>query len=157
MVSPLQKRRAVQGVVEAGRFDVERLDVVLGQPALQGAGDKLAAVVAAEVTRRASLGHQLFHDLDEVGSGKLAGDVEGQALPAVLVDDREDAQLAAVVGAITHEVPAPDVVDPLCPRWDRASGATPSSGSFDPSLDPQVALPPDALDELAPGLPAFLA
>ena len=35
----------------------------------QGAGDALAAVVPAEVRRCASLGHQLLHDLDQVGVG----------------------------------------------------------------------------------------
>ena len=66
--------------------DVKGFDVALRQPSLQGAGDKLAAVVTAEVSRCPSLGHQLFHDLNEVGGGELAGDVEGETLPTVLVE-----------------------------------------------------------------------
>ena len=58
---------------------------------LQGASHALAAVVAAEVGRHPALGHQLFHDGNEVGSGQFTGDVQGQALTAVLVEHREDA------------------------------------------------------------------
>lgn len=129
----------------------------VAQPALQGAGDELTAVVAANVTRYPSLCHQPLHHFDEVDGGELAGDVECEALPAVFIDDREDPQLAAVVGAVADKVLTPDVVDALCPGRDGAGGFAPPPGPLHPTPDPQVALPPDALDELAPSLPAFAA
>ncbi len=83
------------------------------------AGDELAAVVAAEVRWHPSLGHQLFHDRDEVDCRELSRHAEGQTLAGVFVEDREDAQLAPVVGAVTEEVPSPDVVYALCFGGDR--------------------------------------
>ena len=64
-VQALVTQRAVEALhvpvlPGTARVDGEGLDVTLGQPAWQGAGDELAAVVAADVTRRASLGHQFF-------------------------------------------------------------------------------------------------
>ena len=131
--------------------------MALGQPALQGARHELAAVVTADVSRYPTLGNQSFHDFDQVGCCELAGDVESQALPSVLVEHREDAQLAAVVGAVADEVPAPDVVDALRLGGDGAGGAATSAGPFGPALDPQPMLAPDALHELASHLPAFAA
>ena len=73
---------------------------------------------------------------------KLAGDVECEAIPAVLIKDGEDAQLAAVVGAITAGVPAPHVLDVLGARRDGARGATSSSRTLGPPPDTQAVLAP---------------
>jgi hypothetical protein len=127
---------------------------VLGQPLLQDTSDELTAVVAAHVGRRSSLGHQPLHHLDEVLGGQLPSHVQRQAFPAVLVDHRQDAQLAPVVGPIGHKVPTPDVVEPLGLRRDRAGGAASPPGSSPPALHPQPTLPPDALHQLASHLPA---
>ena len=68
------------------RCDVEGFHLAIRQPTLQGARHELAAVVAAEVGRHPALGHQLFHDDDEISRRELAGDVEGETLAAVLVE-----------------------------------------------------------------------
>ncbi len=109
-VQALVSQRAVEALhvpvlPGTGWLDVEGFDVTFGQPALQGAGDELAAIIAADVGGHPSLDDQSFHDFNEVVGGELAGDVEGQALAAVLVDDREDAQLASIVGAVTDGSP----------------------------------------------------
>jgi hypothetical protein len=39
--------------------------------------------------------------------------MEREAFPAVFVEDRQDAQLPAVVRPVRDKVPAPDVVEPL--------------------------------------------
>jgi len=72
------------------------------------------------VLRCAAFGHEPFHDFDQVMGGELAGHMQGEAFPAVLVDEAEDAQSPTIVGAVGHEVPAPDVVEPLGPRRDGA-------------------------------------
>ena len=141
----------------AAWLDGERLDVAVSQPGLQGACDELAAVVAAQVGGCPSLGYQPFHDRDQVGRRELASDVQGEAFAAVLVQDREDAQLAAVVGAVADKVPAPDVVDGLRLGRNDPGGLTPSPGPLGPPLNPQPMLAPDARHELASDLPAFAA
>ena len=89
------------------------------------------------------------------GCAVAEANVESQALAAVLVEHGEDAPLAAMVGAVTDEVPSPDVVDPLGLRRDRAGGFAASPGSLGPSFDPQPMFAPDALHEFTSGLPAF--
>src|SRR5271154_6494346 len=78
-----------------------------------------------------------------------------EAFPAVLVDEAKDAQPPAIVGAVGYEVPAPDVIEPLGPRGDPARGTSPSAWPRPPALDPQPALAPDALHQLAPHLPTL--
>ena len=103
----------------AARFYIESLDPAPGQPVAQDAGDKLAAVVTADVLGRAPFGHQSFHHFDQVVGRELAGHVQSETLPAVFVNEAKDTQSSAVVSAVGHEVPAPNVVEPLGPRRDR--------------------------------------
>ena len=110
--------------------------MTLRQPGLQGTGDELAAVVAAEVAGYPTQGNQPFHHRDEVDCRELSRHAQSQTLAGVFVEHREDAQLAPIVRAVADEVPSPDVVD--CPRFggDRARGLASASGPLGPPLDP---------------------
>ena len=139
----------------AAWFDIERLDPAPGQPVAQDAGDELRAVVAADVLGRTPFGHQSFHHFDQIVGRELARHMQREAFPTVLVEEGQDAQPPAVVGAIGHEVPAPNVVEPLGPRRDRARGLASSATSRQPSLHPQPALAPQTLYQLLAHLPAL--
>lgn len=102
----------------AAGFDIERLDPAPDQPLLEHSGDKLRAIVTADVLGQPSFAFQPFHRRDQVMGRQLAGHVQLQALPAVFIQDRQNAQPASVVRAICHEVPRPDVIEPFDPRRD---------------------------------------
>src|SRR5258708_2081723 len=102
----------------AARVDVEGLDVALGQPPLKDSGDKLASVVAAAVGGQAPFFGQSFSDVEGFWGGYLGGHRGGEASTVLFVEDRQDAQLPAVVGPVRNKVPAPDVVESLGPGGD---------------------------------------
>lgn len=91
------------------RVDVERADAAVGQAVADGAGDKLGAVVGADVlggaVRLDGLGE---HDHDFVGTD-ATGDVVGDALLRVLVDEHEGAEAAPSRRDVRHEIPCPNV------------------------------------------------
>ena len=63
--------------------------------------------------RRAPLDEQLGQRCQYVFVFELARDDECQALPARLVDNGKDAELASVMGAFLDEVVSPDMSCPL--------------------------------------------
>ena len=95
--------------------------------------------------------------IDEVLCGQFTGHMECEAFPAVFVEEREDAQLPAIVGPVRDKVPAPDVVEPLGAGGDSAGGTTPATGPSHPSLHTQPTLPPDALHEFSAHVPTVPA
>jgi hypothetical protein len=70
----------------AARFDIERLHATPGQPVAQDAGDELRAIVTTDMLGHATLGHQPFHDLEEIVCRQLARHVQREAFPTVLID-----------------------------------------------------------------------
>lgn len=91
-------------------FHVQRLDPGRRQVPADRAGDKLRAVVAADVVGHAALQEDLRQDVDHVGGRDGPFHLQGQALPRVLVDQTEDLQWAASLVSVVDEVPGPDVV-----------------------------------------------
>ncbi len=73
-------------------------------------GDGLRPAVTANVGWRAALVDSLVQSGDEVLGLQRAGHRQADSLPGKLVDQRQDPQRYAVVSAVGHEVPAPDVV-----------------------------------------------
>lgn len=92
------------------RLDVERLDLVLLEPVLDDIRNELRSVVAANVLRGAALAHHPFEHLQHVLRANGPGDMRGQALPCVLVDQGQNAKRTALLRLIRHEVPAPHLV-----------------------------------------------
>jgi hypothetical protein len=70
------------------------------------------------VPRWAALDEQLGQGRQHVVRAQPARRDDGQALPAVLVDHDQQAELAPVVGPLLDEVVGPDVVRPLRPQPD---------------------------------------
>ena len=77
------------------------------EPGLNGGSDELAAIVGPDMRRRTALDEQLGERCQHVLMVELAGDRQRQAFSARLVDDRENAELAPVVGASFNKVVSP--------------------------------------------------
>ena len=90
-------------------------------PGLDPLGHELGAVVRADVPGHAAQDEQVGQHVDHVSGSELAPDPDGQALVGELVDDVEHPELAAIMGAVLHEVVRPDVVRPL--RLEPEAGA----------------------------------
>ena len=74
------------------RVDVERADAAVSQAVPDGTGDKLWAVVGADMFRRSVGFDGLGEDSHDVVSADAAGDVVGDALFGVLVDEHAGAE-----------------------------------------------------------------
>ena len=80
--------------------DVERADAAVGQAVPDGTGDKLGAVVGADMLRRSVGFDCLGEDSHDVVSADAAGDVVGDALLRVLVDEHQGPE-ATSPGVVT--------------------------------------------------------
>ncbi len=94
----------------AGRRDVQRVGAGPLQPPSQRGGGELRAVVRADVLGYSSDEHHLGQKLDHLLGTDAPFHQDRQALPQVLVDQREQAQHAPIVRPRRHEVVASDVV-----------------------------------------------
>jgi hypothetical protein len=82
----------------------------MAQPLPQGISDELRAIIAANVLRYSSHREQFGKRIDDIFTGDPTADLQGQALPRVLIDDRQPFQRTAARRAIEHEVQSPHVV-----------------------------------------------
>jgi len=103
--------------------DGERADTAVGQTVADSAGDKLGPVVGADVLK-GSMGLDGLgeHDHDVVGAD-AAGDMMGDALLRVLVDEHEGAEAASSRRDVRHEVPRPHMAGVGGLRGDATGGA----------------------------------
>ena len=88
----------------------ERFDLYPGQPTANGLGDELRAIVGADVLWRSMTQERIGKDIEHILAVLLALDMDGQALARELVDDGEETERLAVMGAVLDEVIGPDVV-----------------------------------------------
>ena len=104
------------------RIDVEGADAAVSQAVADGAGDKLGAVVGADVLGRAvgpdGLGE---HGHDVVGAD-APGYMVSDALLGVLVDEHQGAEATPSRRDVRHEVPRPDMAGVGRLGRDAASG-----------------------------------
>ena len=91
------------------RVDVERADAAIGQAVADSAGDKLGPVVGADVFGGAVGLDSLGEHRHDVFGRDAAGDMVGDALLRVLVDEHERAEAAPSRRDVRHEVPRPDM------------------------------------------------
>src|SRR5690606_1216964 len=89
--------------------DVERLHADLGEPLLNRLRDKLRAIVRPYMRGRPTHDEQLGEGRQHVIAPELACDRQRQALPARLVDDRQDPVFAPIMSAALDEVVGPDM------------------------------------------------
>ena len=130
-------------------LDEERLDSHASQPSTHGPRCELRAVVGPDVLRDAAP-HEKFGKAAEHGFRvQPPGDVDGEAFPAVLVDDRQHPKGTAIVGTRHHEVVSPDVVLSLGAKPNAGAVVEPKATTFRLSLRHFEALQaPDTLDPL---------
>ena len=79
---------------------------------------------------------QSCQNLDNAPGADRARNVDGQALPGELVDDRQAFQLLATSASIEHEVVGPDVVGGTRRQRPRARTGNPSSRPSTRKLQP---------------------
>src|SRR3954454_15419156 len=140
------------------RSDIGGLGSDRRDPLLDGLGDKLRAVVGANVARHATQDEQVREHVDDVDGLELASDPDGQALVGELVDDVEHAEPPSVVRPVLDEVVGPDVVAMLGPQPDARSVREPEPSAFGllrGNLKPLAS--PDPLDPLVVDEPACSA
>ncbi len=106
------------------RVDVERADAAVSQAVADGAGDKLWAIVGADVLGGAVGFDSLGEHRHDVFGRDAAGDVVGDALLRVLVDEHERAEAAPSRRDVRHEVPCPNVACIGGLRGDSTGGVT---------------------------------
>lgn len=87
-------------------LNVLRLNAQVRQPSLQRQGDKLRAVVRAEVVRSAVRQKQIRKHMHSLLGSDIPGHVQGKAFPAVFVDNHQHAEGLAVRCSALHEVTA---------------------------------------------------
>jgi len=87
--------------------DIERANAAVGQAIPDGTGDKLGAVVGADMLRRSVGFDGLGEDGHDVVSADAAGDVVGNALLRVLVDEHQGPEASPSRRDVRHEVPGP--------------------------------------------------
>ena len=104
------------------RVDVERADAAVGQAVPDGTGDKLGAVVGADMLRRSVGFDGLGEDGHDVVSADTAGDMMGDALLRVLVDEHQGPEATSTGRDVRHEVPGPHMAGVGGLRWDATSG-----------------------------------
>jgi len=114
-------------------------------------------VVEPHIPRRAPLGSEAFEASDDAVGVDGAVHVDGQALPAVLVDHVEQLQLAAVRNLVELEAQGPQHVRPGRAHRPHRHADAPERLLALAVPDPQALLPPQAVDALAIDVPAGLA
>src|SRR5450631_3601578 len=86
------------------RPDVERFDLPLFEPILDGISDKLRSVIAAQMLRRSITRDGCFKHGDGIHGPDRPGPMQRQALPRMFIEQRQDAEAAAVVGLILDKI-----------------------------------------------------
>src|SRR5664280_477313 len=139
----------------AAGLDEQGGDPEVTEPFAHRLGDELRAVVGADVLGDAVLEEEVSERPEHVVSGHAALHADREALARVLVDHGEQAQLAAIVGGLGHEVVGPHVVTVLGPQTDAGTIVQPEAAALGLTLRHLEALgPPDALHALGVHLPA---
>lgn len=122
-VEQLVTQRPVEAFVVAvlprrsGR-DVKRLHADLSQPFLNCRRDKFAAIIGPDICWRPARDEQVSQGRQHVFVFELPRHDQGEAFAAGLIDDRQDPELATIMGASLDEVVCPDVPRILRPQPD---------------------------------------
>ena len=162
-VQQLVPELAVEGLVVPilpwrSWLDVERLYTDPAQPVANGMGGKLRAIVGSDMIRWTMTLEQVRQDGQHIVAPELALDMDREAFPTVLVDHREHAEGFSVMGAVSHEVIAPDMATILRPKPHARSVIEPQSSPlwlFLRHLEPLAT--PDAFDPFGIHDPAVIA
>jgi hypothetical protein len=105
--------------------------------------------------RHTLLEHRIRQGLDHPQAVDAPIDPQGQALARVLVNERQNAQAAAIMGLAFYKVETPDMVGPLGPQPDAGSVIEPQPTAWSVllgNLEPLAT--PDALNPVLAHTPA---
>jgi len=102
--------------------DGERADATVGQAVADDSSDKLGPVVGADVLGGAVGFDGLREDCHDVVSADTPGDVVGDALLRVLVDEHQGPEASYPGRDVRHEVPRPHMAGVGGIRGDAAGG-----------------------------------
>src|SRR6478672_428933 len=105
-------------------LDIDRLDLVGGQPSLDFLGDKLRTIVTPQVGGRSVLGDGPPDPFEHIAALESTVGPQHMTLTGVFVQDRQHAQGSASRGGIRDEVPAPDMAPVLGLRRQPRGEAT---------------------------------
>ena len=84
--------------------DVERLHTGLPEPLPHRPGDEFGTIIRPYMRRRPAGDEQIGQGTQHILAPEPSRDRQGQAVPAGIVDDRQDPELAAIVGPSLDEV-----------------------------------------------------
>lgn len=126
------------------------------KPGLERLTCELGPVIAADVLWLAVAQDETVENFQNVAGGHSGGDLHGQGLAGVLVEDCQHLVAAAIAQLVVHEVDAPDVIGMRRPKPDdravvvvEPSALRVAVGLLQPFFAPQ------ALDLLVVHTPAF--
>ena len=102
-------------------FDVRRVDLGVGDPLQDGARYELRPIVRSNDLRCAMPADQTAQHFDDPHGANGAGHIDGQALPGVLVDDRQALEFLAVGTGVEDEIIGPDLVAHAGCQWPGTS------------------------------------
>jgi len=138
-------------------FDVGRVGAAVLAPALEGVGNELRPVVAADVGwSRVDAGQRLQHHHYVLGLVSPA-DSDRQAEPAVLADHVEELEPPPIGGGVELEVHGPHLVRMLGPVTAHRAIGGPCPLSIPGSRPLQAFLPPEPVHPFVVHQPAFPA
>ena len=145
---------AVAVLPGAAWFDEQRLCSNLRQPIAHDLRRHLSAVVRPDVLGHAPHQHDVGHRLKHTEAVDPARYPDGQAFAGILINQRHQPELAAIVGLGLHEVVAPHMIASLRPEPDAGSIVEPEPASrplFLGYFEPLTA--PDPLHPVAAHVP----
>lgn len=146
-VLPWATRRDV-GCLRADRVD----------PCLNRLGDKLGAIVGADVAGHAAQDELVGEYIDDIRAVEPAVDPDRQTFVGELVDEIEHAVFLPLMGAILHEVIRPDMVGILSAQAYARAIIEPEAAPFGLlGWDFQPFASPDAFDTLVVDKPTGLS
>ena len=96
-------------------FDEQGFGANLGEPVAHDLRRHLSTVVGPDVLRHPAFEHNVGHGLDDTEAVDAACYPDGQAFAGELINQRQQPELAAIVGLGLHEVIGPDMIAPFRP------------------------------------------
>ena len=94
----------------AAWFDERRADINAAEKPSNATTDELRSVVTSDECRNASHREHVHQEINQVITREPARDLQGNAFPGVLIDQRQDFQRTSVACPIKDEVDRPNMI-----------------------------------------------
>jgi hypothetical protein len=96
------------------RGDVNAANALLFGSILNGFGDKLRSVIAAQIFRITVAIYGCLQDLDGISGPQRIADLESQTLLGIFINQAQDPKTAAMLGLVVKQIPTPELIDAFC-------------------------------------------